>query len=33
MTYPRRHKGKLYIGYTHKSDSANGLAVIPMEEL
>jgi len=31
--YVIEHKGKLYIGYTHKSHAANELAVIPIDQL
>ena len=31
--YAVEHKGKLYIGYTHKSHAANELAVIPVQSL
>lgn len=31
--YAVEHQGKLYIGYTHKSHAANGLAVIPIRSL
>ena len=31
--YAVEHEGKLYIGYTHKSHAANGLAVVPVSSL
>ena len=31
--YAVEHAGKLYVGYTHKSDAANELAVIPITAL
>jgi hypothetical protein len=31
--YAVEHAGNLYVGYTHKSDAANELAVIPVAAL
>ena len=31
--YAVEHKGKLYVGYTHKSHAANELAIIPINQL